>query len=470
MANNDIQLMAHLMRRAGFGAPYEELEARAAKGYEATVEELLRADENLDWQEDLARRHMIGGHLGNAMPEIQGYWMQRMISTTRPLREKMTLFWHTILCSGDSKIDHPETMDTHIDMVRENALGRYPDLLVALSRDPGMIIYLDNRYSHKDSINENYGRELLELFSMGVGNYTEDDIKMAARAFTGWTLAPAMSSALPYQRHAFKFQYDPEDHDDGEKVFLGQRGRFNGDDIINIIARQPATARFIARHLYDFFVADEVQVPAWQSTPPRDPAAVNVLADAYLQSNYDIRSVLRVLFNSGFFKDESVWYARVKSPVEVVVGTMRLVGDHLTPAPGIESLVGEAGGMGQILLNPPSVEGWHGGKEWINSGALVNRVNFVANRVGDLSLPGVQRIVARLGDNTEPISPSDFVDGCLELMGSMRVEEDTRHALIAHVERGGPLGRDTEEERTSFGSKVGELLQLIASSREYQFA
>ena len=470
MANNDIQLMAHLMRRAGFGAPFEELEARAAKGYEATVEELLRAEEKPDWEEDLARRHMIGGHLGNAMPEIQGYWMQRMISTTRPLQEKMTLFWHTVLCSGDSKIDHPETMDTHIDMVREHALGRYPDLLVALSRDPGMIIYLDNRYSHKDSINENYGRELLELFSMGVGNYTEDDVKMAARAFTGWTLAPAMNSFIPYQRHAFKFQYDPEDHDDGEKVFLGQRGRFNGDDIINIIARQPATARFIARHLYDFFVADEVQVPAWQTTPPRDPAAVNVLADAYLQSDYDIRSVLRVLFNSGFFKDESVWYARVKSPVEVVVGTMRLVGDHLTPAPGIESLVGEAGGMGQILMNPPSVEGWHGGKEWINSGALVNRVNFVANRVGDLSLPGVQRIVERLGDGTEPISPSDFVDGCLELMGSIRVEEDTRAALIAHVERGGPLGRDTEEERTSFAKKVGELLQLIASSREYQFA
>ena len=444
MANNEIQLMAHLMRRAGFGAPFEELEARVAKGYEATVEELLRAEEKPDWEEDVARRHMIGGHLGNAMPEIQGFWMQRMIATTRPLQEKMTLFWHTILCSGDSKLDHPETMDTHIDMVREKALGRYPDLLVALSRDPAMIIYLDNRYSHKDSINENYGRELLELFSMGVGNYTEDDVKMAARAFTGWTLAPAMNSFIPYQRHAFKFQYDPEDHDDGEKVFLGQRGRFNGDDIINIIARQPATARFIARHLYDFFVADEVQVPAWQTTPPRDPAAVNVLADAYLQSNYDIRSVLRVLFNSDFFKDESVWYARVKSPVEVVVGTMRLVGDHLTPAPGIESLVGAAGGMGQILLNPPSVEGWHGGKEWINSGALVNRVNFVANRVGDLSLPGVQRIVERLGDITESISPSDFVDGCLELMGSIRVEEDTRLALIAHVERGGPLGRDTE--------------------------
>jgi len=355
-------------------------------------------------------------------------------------------------------------------MVRENALGRYPDLLTALSRDPGMIIYLDNRYSHKDSINENYGRELLELFSMGVGNYTEEDIKMAARAFTGWTLAPAMDSFIPYQRHAFKFQYDPEDHDDGEKVFLGQKGRFNGDDIINIIARQPATARFIARHLYDFFVADEVQVPAWQTTPPRDPAAVNVLADAYLQSNYDIRSVLSVLFNSNFFKDEDVWYARVKSPVEVVVSTMRLVRNHLTPAPGIESLAGEAGGMGQILMNPPSVEGWHGGKEWINSGALVNRVNFVANRVGDLSLPGVQRIVERLGDGTEFISPSNFVDGCLELMGSIWVEEATREALTSHVERGGQLGRDTEEERTVFAERVSEVLQLIASSREYQFA
>ncbi|MFQ6027181.1 MAG: DUF1800 domain-containing protein, partial [Dehalococcoidia bacterium] len=402
--------------------------------------------------------------------EIQGYWMQRMISTTRPLREKMTLFWHSILCSGDSKIDHPETMDSQIDMIRENALGRFPDLLAALSRDPGMIIYLDNRYSHKGSINENYGRELLELFSMGVGNYTEDDIKAAARAFTGWTIAPAMTSFIPYQRHPMQFKYDPEDHDDSEKVFLGQKGRFNGDDIINIIARQPATARFVARHLYDFFVADEVQVSAWQTTPPRDPAAVNILADAYLQSNYDIRSVLRVLFNSGFFKDEGVWYARVKSPVEVVVSTMRLVGDHLTPAPGIESLAGDAGAMGQILMNPPSVEGWHGGKEWINSGALVNRINFVANRVGDLSLPGVQRIVERLGDGANPMSPSDFVDGCLELMSSIRMEEDTLQALTAHVERGGRLGRDTEEERTAFARRVGEMLQLIASSREYQFA
>ena len=251
---------------------------------------------------------------------------------------------------------------------------------------------------------------------------------------------------------------------------MGQRGRFDGEDIIDIIARQPATARFVARHLYNFFVADEVQVPAWQTTPPRDPAAVNVLADAYLQSRYDMRSVLRVLFNSEFFKDESVWYARVKSPVEVVVGTMRLVQDHLSPAPGIEGLVGEASNMGQVIMDPPSVEGWHGGKEWINSGALANRVNFVANRVGNLSLPGVQTIVERLSAGTGPMSPGEFVDGCLELLGEVRVGDDTRQTLTAHVELGGPLSRETEEERSAFAKRVGKMLQLIASSREYQFA
>ena len=144
------------------------------------------------------------------------------------------------------------------------------------------------------------------------------------------------------------------DHDDGEKTFLGQRGRFNGDDIMDIVVRQPATARFIARHLYNFFVADEPHVPAWPHTAPRDGAAVNILADAYLQSGYDMRSVMRTLFNSDFFKDESVRYAKVKSPIEVVVGTLRLVEDYIEPKPGIDALVVQAGYMGQMILNPPA--------------------------------------------------------------------------------------------------------------------
>ena len=469
MADKDIALMAHLMRRAGFGTTREELEQRVAKGYEETVEELLHPETQPPWEEDLARRHHIGARYGNGLPETQGWWLQRMVSTKRPLEEKMTLFWHSILCSGNAKVDHPQTMQKQIEMLRHHCLGNYRDLLSDLARDPAMIIYLDNRDNHKGAINENWGRELLELFSMGVGNYTEDDVKEASRAFTGWTHKP-FPPLYPYQRYFLEFEYRPEDHDDGEKVFLGQRGNFNGDDIIEIVARHPATARFIARHLYNFFVADEPQVPAWPHTLPRDGAAVNILADAFLQPKYDIRSVMRVLFNSDFFKDESVWYAKVKSPAEVVVGTLRLVGDYTTPKPGIDDLVIQAGYMGQLILNPPSVEGWHSGKEWINSGSLSSRVNFVADRVGDTSLPGVQSIITRLETKSGHMSPAEFVDGCLELMGPLTVSDETRSALIAHAEQGGELRRDTEEERGAFARRAGRVLQLIVATREYQFA
>ena len=150
------------------------------------------------------------------------------------------------------------------------------------------------------------------------------------------------------------------------KTFLGETGNWDGEDIINIIVKQPATARFIARHMYNFFVADDVQVPAWQNTPPRDPEAIKMLEDEYFRSNYDIRSMLRVLFNSDFFKNAR--FAKVKSPAEAVIGTMRLVGDFTTPKPGLPAIVAEMRYMGQDLANPPTVEGWHTGKEWIDSG------------------------------------------------------------------------------------------------------
>ena len=257
-----------------------------------------------------------------------------------------------------------------------------------------MIIWLDNQTNHKGAINENYGREVLELFSMGAGNYSEADIKECARAFTGWTVRNAEYMALmgqkdsiwPYGRLLWHFEYRDDDHDDEEKVFLGERGRFNGEDIIDIICRQPATAWFIARHLYNFFVADEVPVSQWSYTPPRDPEALKTLGDSYVESGHEIRSVLRTLFHSDFFKEAS--FSRVKSPAELVVGTLRMTGECTAPD-GKDTtayqVMDESGFMGQALLNPPSVEGWHTGEEWITSGALVDRVNFAAGHVGDLS-------------------------------------------------------------------------------------
>ena len=333
MASQEIVLMAHLMRRAGFGARRDELERRAAIGYEQTVEELLSPEEYgippTDTDILFRTQHFL--EAGNDPPGAQSVHMYHLINNPRPLEEKMSLLWHMVFATGNAKIDNPLELARQMDLFRRSGLGSFHDLLVELSKNPAMIYWLDNNYNHKDQPNENWGRELLELFSMGQGNYTEQDVFECARAFTGWTLAPKPPNGLG--RRVWDFEYVPEDHDDGEKHFLGHKGRFNGEDVIDIIVRQPATARFVARHLYNFFVADEVQVPAWLHTPPGDPVAINIIADAFISSNYMIRDTLRVLFNSDFFKEAR--FQRVKSPAEVVAGTMRLVGDFSYPRPGL---------------------------------------------------------------------------------------------------------------------------------------
>jgi len=469
MAENDIGLMAHLLRRAGFGAPREELEAYAAKGYEATVEELLHPENAPDIEDDLVSRYQADWLIYDSGDSNRAYWVYRMINTKRPLEEKITLFWHGILCVGRAKVLDDPAMNQYIEMLRRHGLGDFRTLLVEVSRDPSMIFFLDNCESHKGAINENYGRELLELFSMGVGmdgkdNYSEDDVKECARAFTGWTRGIPIPR-YPYGAYEWGFNYDPTDHDGDGKSFLGETGRFNGEDAVDIIVRQPATARFIARHLYNFFVADEPQVPAWLNTPPRDMEAIQVLEKAYFDSSYDIRSVLRVLFNSDFFKRAR--FARVKNPAEVVVGTIRLVGDFKGLKPGVNSLEQGMKYMGMELMNPPTVEGWHFGRDWIDSGALVERINFAADQVGNTNLPGVKEIVNRLAAQGT-ISPEGLVEGCLDLIGPLEVSENTFNTLVDYARRGGELRNTNEGERIAFTNRVGEMLQLIAATQEYQ--
>ena len=471
MESKDIGLIAHLMRRAGFGASYKELEDRASEGYEATVEELLDPDSHSipKVNANLYYRY----HPMNENPPAPNHgsmnFMYYMLTTKRPLEEKMTLFWHMVFATGNSKIDNPTEMVRQIQMFRENGMGNYKELLVALAKDPAMIFWLDNNMSHKHAPNENWGRELLELFSMGQGNYSEDDVKMASRAFTGWTIKAKLPRA-PYGRFLWRFDYHPEDHDDSEKEFLGQKGRFNGEDIIDIVVQQPATARFIARHLYNYFVADEVQVPSWNDVEPLDPEAVAAIADNFVKSGFEIKDTLRFIFNSDFFKDENTWFKKVKNPAEVVAGTIRLVGDFKEPKPGILPLALETAYQGQELINPPSVEGWHTGMEWIDSGALVRRVNFVADRLGDTSLPGVRFIIDRLSSK-DSLSAEELVDNCLELLGTVQLEGKTRQEMLDHLKAGGPITRGTSEDKVrAFGQRVTEVLQLIAATREYQFS
>ena len=465
-SQDDIALMGHLMRRAGFGAPQEELQTRSAKGYDATVEELLHPEQLPAIDENEFYRYFPGYEGALGPPINQAEWVYRMINTKRPLEEKIALFWHQLFATGNSKVDNPPELTQQIKMFRNYGLGSFKELLVELAKNPAMIYWLDNNGNHNGAINENWGRELMELFALGVGNYSEDDIKEASRAFTGWTIAPKIPRN-PLGRFYWNFEYKPEDHDDGEKTFLGHTGNFNGEDIINILANQPATPRFLARHLYNFFVADEAQVPAWNITPPRDPEAIQTLVDAYNDSKGDIRSILRVLFKSDFFK--SARFEHVKSPAELVVGTVRIAGNYNGPRPGLTLLAMECNWQGQELLNPPSVESWHTGSEWIDGGALVRRVNFAAGVLGDTSLPGVRSVVEGLRSKGS-LAPADFVAQCLEALGPLEVSESTHSELLDHAQEDGTLNWDTDEERTASEKRVGIMLALIAASRDYQFA
>ncbi|HLF04592.1 MAG TPA: DUF1800 domain-containing protein [Dehalococcoidia bacterium] len=460
----DLALMAHLMRRAGFGATREELERRVAKGYEATVEELLNpTDEQPPGQVALMLRYHPSFLLPGGVPfSGQANWMYQMLSTQRPLEEKMALFWHHIFATGNSKVDNADQMLVQVELFRKYGMGDYKTMLVELSKNPAMIFWLDNNENHRDAVNENWGRELLELFSMGVSNYTEVDVREVSRAFTGWTIAPKLPR-LPYGRFSWKFEYKEEDHDDTEKSFLGQNGRFNGEDVIDIIVKEPATARFICRHLYNFFVADEPQVPAWTIEPARDEEALELMIDSFVSSGYDIKAVLRTIFTSEFFKKAR--FAKIKSPTEVVAGTLKMVGEFQFPDYGLLQIGKEPTYMGQSLLDPPSVEGWHTGNEWINSGSLLARINFVADRVANTSLPGVQTIISQMkADGVR--TPEDLVDASLEHMGYLELAEETKGQLLEYARGGGNL--DWKDQETS-GRRVGEMLALIGATTEYQF-
>lgn len=477
MGNSDVELIAHLMRRAGFGATRDQLDAYAAKGYEATTEELLNPGEERRMGDDLIRRFHpeLSGMMG---PNASGEnWLFRMATTTTPLQEKMALFWHGIFATGYPKVIHGKALSDQIRMFRRYGMGSFRTLLVELSRDPAMIIWLDNQDNHKDAINENYGRELLELFSMGVGNYTEQDIKECARSFTGWTIAnreymelrSQRDSDWPYGRISWHFEFHPEDHDDGEKEFLGQRGCFNGEDVIDIICQQQATARFLSRHMYSFFVANEPPVPEWPDTPPTDEQAIKQLSQAYLDSGYDITAMLRVLFNADFFKSRSTWYTKVKSPVELVAGVLRLTGEFDRPRREILDRQLQAVYMGQFLNNPPSVEGWHEGTDWLDTGAVVERVNFATQQIGDENKPGVQTMIDNIAANVlGTLSPEQLVGACLDQMGAMSVSEDSYTVLMDFASVGGGVALGAEISDEPSRRHIAAVLQMVASTQEFQ--
>ena len=317
--------IGHLLRRAGFGASQQEAERFTQMGVEATVDHLVNYEgvDDGDMERRLAEleQDLDLERLG----DLQQWWFFRMMRTARPLQEKMTLFWHGHLTSAFSKVGRGPRMLDQNHLYRQHALGKFDDLLKAVSRDPAMLIYLDSRTNRKEAPNENFARELMELFSLGIGNYTEEDVRESARAFTGWSLG----------RQGFVFRR--RWHDGGPKTFLGKTGSFDGDDVVDIILEQPASAHFIARKLFEFFAYDDPE-----------PEVLARLADTFRRERYDVRAVVRQILTSPEFYSAQAYRAKIKSPVELVAGTLHTLGIEVDG----KGVGGLATLMGQMLLNP----------------------------------------------------------------------------------------------------------------------
>lgn len=446
--------IAHLLRRAGFGASTAELNEYEALGFEGSVERLLNPEAVAD---DLDERVAALGLDLDTAAALPLYWLFRMVNTKRPLQEKMCFFWHDHFATAISKVRSPQLMLQQYRTFARLGLGKFFDLTLAVAQDPAMLVWLDGNQNRKNAPNENFGRELLELFMLGIGNYTEEDVKASARAFTGWFFEGERDPDRPTIYRSAQFAFNARQHDTGSKTFLGQTGNWNGQEIIGIAMQQPACARFIAGKLFAAF--------AWDNP---DAATVAPYAEALMRGGYDIRATLRAIFLSPEFSSERAYRATTKGPAEYVAGLMRALGVGI-PTPAYNTAMRR---MGQELFNPPHVGGWPSGLAWIGPGTLLERANL-ANRLVNARQVNKNTPVAfdpaALLANTGIATAEGLVDHLVALLLDGAIVAAQRDALLAYLRRNdkGQTVAFTLDPKT-LDAKVRGLVHLIAAMPEYQ--
>jgi uncharacterized protein (DUF1800 family) len=483
MASLSYDEAAHLLRRMGFGGPPEEIDALAARGREGAVDFLIDYGQ-IDNQSLEAR---LRGGFDFSDPfdfskfnraDLQRWWFTRMVFTSRPFEEKMTLFWHNHFATAASKV--PDIfLYVQNQLLRANALARFDDLLLAVAQDPAMLIWLDGVTNVLGKPNENFARELQELFTMGIfdvvtgeANYTEVDVKEVARAFTGWKFLQPPGATDPY---TFQFFVNPPEHDDTAKtIYAGTpyqtSGNLDGKDVIDLICARRATARFLVWKLFKFFVYP-------LSDSAADRATIEKFADVYVKQNHSIKELLRAIFTSDEFFSERARYGLVKQPVELIVGAIRMLGaDYLigTSAsqdnanlPAFLSVF-----LGQELFNPPDVAGWRLGLDWINTSTLLNRFTFAdvlaTSRQTAASQPGIYIAFSQLQQLTGKKSKK-VVQAFVSRLGPLPVDGATTRALIDYLEKD-DSGAAVGFHRTDplIDKKIRGLIHLIMCLSEFQ--
>jgi hypothetical protein len=383
------------------------------------------------------------------------WWANRMVSSETPLQEKMALFWHGHYAVNEGKVRDYRKLLNELELFHAMGTGSFRDLMLAVAQDPGMLAFLDAGVNVKGAPNENFAREIMELFTMGVGNYSEGDIREAARAFTGWNFVD------------LEFVFNEDLHDDGVKTFLGRTGNFDGEDIIDIIMEQPVTAEYIAGKLYRFFVRDNLS-----------PALQSKLGSVFRNADYEIAALLETVFLSRDFYSQASVGTHIKSPVELAVSTYRKLG--LNEAPGVPDFNRSTGALGQTLFRPPTVAGWAGGRSWITPGLLLARGNFARDllfpdinfippdrRNGSREIQSVARRIRDGLDITTATQPSNIGEGQIMAESNMLADRDedfnTRYGSFRGwqmaIEKVKPIPRHTA--RLDFS---GDILQLELTS------
>jgi uncharacterized protein (DUF1800 family) len=414
---------ANLLRRTGFGPTGPEVdqlhELIGGKGLEAAVDRLLAgADEAADVSARHERLKSAALSTGD-IKDLKAWWLAKMLRGANPLVERMTLLWHNHFATSQTKVNSVPKMLAQNELFRRHAVGRFGDLLAGVARDPAMLIWLDGRQNKRRAPNENFARELFELFGLGVGNYTETDIKQAARAFTGWTL------------RGDEYFFDPHQHDTGPKTVFGKTGAWDGDDILRLTLEHPACAKFLAFKILREFAAHD---------PPADILAD--LATTLRESKHDVRAALRRMLLSAWFHGGT---SLIRSPVLFVAGALRSLGsaDESFPETSVNlrTATDLTARLGQDLFEPPTVKGWDGGRNWIHSATLLQRTRFIGELLSDKG-PG------RIAPQTELVArakldgPAAMVDHYLTLLIATPVSPATRTALEGMIHSSSPAEED----------------------------
>jgi|SRR6056297_2895749 len=426
---------AHLYRRAGFAATEETLQQALAGSPTAAVDRLLDVAAEPPAFQATMESLVLASLSTGSMERLAAQWIYRMLQTPVPLLEKMTLFWHSHFATSADKVADAELMQQQNALFRRHALGDFPQLLLEISRDPAMLLYLDSASNRKAHPNENYAREIMELFCLGEGHYSETDIRELARCFTGWEV----------RRETFRF--NRYQHDRGVKTVLGQTGPWTGEEAVGIVAQQPAAPRFLATKLVRFFVMDE---PA-PSAALIEPLALQLRAD-----DFQIGPTVRRILNSNLFFSEQAIGRKIRSPVELGVGFLR----SLEGTTNTYQLAAACQRLGQSLFAPPSVKGWDGGRSWINSATLLGRSNLIRHLIEeDASAFGGEQLPVYLASQGVRTA-DDLLDHFQRLLFAIEIPAEARSEVARlYQHKGG---------RSPHGATAA--VQLLCTLPQFQLA